>query len=227
MTGIWLLSYLALWALTVMLLVIVLVLARQIGLLHTRIPPVGARMGNPGPAVGETVPQASGVAIDGRRVSIGGKRPRQTLLVFVTPTCESCHHLAPSLRSIARSERSRLETILVCPRGEAAEAERFVRQLKLESLPLILSSELAELYRVATTPYALLVDEAGVLSAKGLVNHIEHLESLLTALDMGHPSEESRQMAGESGRGPVATLDTTPGRASRPRAKGRAGNGEQ
>ena len=47
------------------------------------------------------------------------------------------------------------------------------------------SAELGVAYGVSKLPYAALVDGAGVLRARGLVNTREHLESLLEAMDLG------------------------------------------
>jgi hypothetical protein len=51
-TGIWLISYVALWLLVTLLLLAVFTLARQVGILHTRLGPVGARMVNAGLEIG-------------------------------------------------------------------------------------------------------------------------------------------------------------------------------
>jgi methylamine dehydrogenase accessory protein MauD len=40
-------------------------------------------------------------------------------------------------------------------------------------------------YRVGKLPYAVLIDETGVVRAKGLINTREHLESLIQAKEMG------------------------------------------
>jgi methylamine dehydrogenase accessory protein MauD len=43
-------------------------------------------------------------------------------------------------------------------------------------------------YQVGKLPYAVLIDEAGIVRAKGLVNSREHLESLLVAKETGYAS---------------------------------------
>ena len=49
----------------------------------------------------------------------------------------------------------------------------------------MLSAELGMQYRVSKLPYALLLDEAGRVRAKGLVNSREQLESLFAARELG------------------------------------------
>ncbi len=55
----------------------------------------------------------------------------------------------------------------------------------LGEFPYILSQELGMTYRVGKLPYAVLIDETGVIRAKGLINTREHLESLIQAKEMG------------------------------------------
>jgi hypothetical protein len=45
-----------------------------------------------------------------------------------------------------------------------------------------------EAFGIGKLPYAVLIDHEGILCSKGLVNSREHLESLLTAKEIGHAS---------------------------------------
>lgn len=191
MTGTWLISYLALWLVVMLLLFALFVLARQIGLLHRRIGPLGARMTNAGPAVGERVPALHAVDLQGRPVELGYTRGKQTLVVFVSATCTSCTELAPAIRSIWKSERATHDVVLVSLGGDETTNRAFVARHKLSDIPYVVSSDLGLAYQVLTTPYGLLIDQQGILRAKGIVNHLEHLESLLNAAQLGHPSVES------------------------------------
>jgi methylamine dehydrogenase accessory protein MauD len=49
----------------------------------------------------------------------------------------------------------------------------------------VLSTSLGVTYQVSKLPYAVLLDERGIVRAKGLVNSREQLESLFTAKDLG------------------------------------------
>jgi methylamine dehydrogenase accessory protein MauD len=49
----------------------------------------------------------------------------------------------------------------------------------------VLSEQLGRSFGVAKLPYAVLIDESGKLSATGLVNTREHLESLFIAKERG------------------------------------------
>lgn len=61
----------------------------------------------------------------------------------------------------------------------------FYRQAGLERFPYLLSTELGMKFQISKLPYAVLIDESGVIRAKGLINSREQLESLFTAKELG------------------------------------------
>lgn len=191
MSSLFVVSHIAQWAVIVFTLVSVWAIVRQIGLLHRRIAPVGARMSGVGLEVGEPAPRFEATDIHGRPVQ-GPARDRLTLLVFVSPGCPACGELMPAVRSIVRSERQHLDVVLIdVAATQAAEAREYVNQHRLEHLPYVAAGAIGELYKVATPPYAILIGTDTRVVAKGLVNHLEHLDSLLAAERLGHPSLES------------------------------------
>ena len=64
----------------------------------------------------------------------------------------------------------------------------------------MLSAELGMAFRVGKLPYAVLLDEAGRVRAKGLVNSREQLESLFTAKEMNVASVQEF-VTGQAGAG--------------------------
>ena len=179
-------SNLVLWAVVVALIMVVLALARQIGVLHQRIAPVGALMLTGGLQVGEPAPEVDVVAIDGRSRRIAGVRPdgKSTLLLFVSPSCPVCKSLLPAVKSSAHAERAWLDAILASD-GDTGEQQQFVDHYGLRELTYVISAPLGMAYRVNRLPYAALIDEQGILRARGLVNSREHLESLFEAKRLG------------------------------------------
>jgi methylamine dehydrogenase accessory protein MauD len=179
-------SNVILWLVVLALLIVVLALTRQIGVLHERIAPAGALMISRGLAVGEAVPTLEVVDLAGRRLQIGAQRPDglSTLILFVSPTCPVCESLLPALKSSRRDERSWLQ-ILLASDGETAAHREFVRSHGLDDFPYVVSAPLGMTYQVSRLPFAALVDSAGMLRARGLVNSREHLESLFEAKRLG------------------------------------------
>jgi methylamine dehydrogenase accessory protein MauD len=189
MTGILLVSNVLLWIAVIGLCLLVLVLARQVGVLHERLAPAGALMTDRGVAVGEPAPVLQVTDRAGRMLTLGGRSPsaRGMLLLFVSPNCPICKKLLPFARDFARSERRGLDLVLVGD-GDARDQDRMIRDYRLEGFPYLASPEIGMTYQVGKLPYAVLIGADGTVRAKGLVNSREHLESLMTADEMGFAS---------------------------------------
>jgi methylamine dehydrogenase accessory protein MauD len=179
-------SNVLLWVLAVALAAVVLALVRQIGVLHERIGPAGALLLKRGLQVGQPVPSMSLTDLSGRSVTIGAPSDsgRSTLLVFLSPTCPVCKLLLPVVKSSRTSESAWLELILASD-GVADEHRRFIAANKLEEIPYVLSAELGMSFQVERLPFAAVIDEGGILRARGLINSREHLESLFEAKRLG------------------------------------------
>jgi methylamine dehydrogenase accessory protein MauD len=214
MMGLLMASYIALWILVALLTVALASLAKQIGLLHRRIAPVGARIMNVGPSIGDTITPFIGTDIHGSSVSIPSPDGRTTAVVFVSSTCAACDELAPALRSIAEHEKANLKIVLASFNGDEATNRAYATKHDLGHLDFIFSPDLARTFSILTAPYALLVDRMGVLRTKGLVNSREHIESLLNTVDGGYESIQAFQFAQErtkmiSDKGDIGTRIVT------------------
>lgn len=184
----------ALFAIVMLLSLVVLVLtfavialARQIGILHTRLAPAGALMTTTtGPKVGEAVKPIAVPDIKGEQIVVGKTVKMPQLVLFVSPTCPICKELVPAAKSMARSEK--LSLVFASDGGEVAKHEDYIKQMGLEEYPYVVSLELGLRFEVQKLPYAVLIDESGVLRSKGLVNSREHLESLVNAMQSGYES---------------------------------------
>ena len=202
MTQALLVSNAILWLCVVVLGLVVVALVRQVGLLHERIAPVGALVQAQGPVVGEPAPVVEALDLSGRRVTVGGPGQR-TLLFFLSPTCPVCDKLLPTLHRVVRAEGARTRLVLASDGGDAESHRLFVREKALIDHPYLLSTEVGMAYQVAKLPTAVLIDEQGIVRARGLVNSREHLESLFRADELGVASIQdhlSRERdAGESG----------------------------
>jgi methylamine dehydrogenase accessory protein MauD len=173
--------------LVVLVLVIaVFALARQVGILHTRLAPAGALMTNDGPAVGQPAPKLAMQDIAGTSVTIGGPLPRPQLILFTSPSCPVCKQLVPVARGMANDEK--LSLVFASDGGEIERHETYRKDMKLEGYPYVVSLELGLKFEVGKLPYAVLIDETGVLRSKGLVNSREHLESLVESMLTGYES---------------------------------------
>lgn len=136
-------------------------------------------------------PDISAIDVRGQTVTLGVERNRETLLVFMSPNCSACKGLMPAIRSLRRSERKHLEIVLISVSGTEADAHAYLETHRLDGIPIVMSKSLAEAYHVSMPPYVVVVGADQLVKAKGLANHFEHLESLLNAARIGHPTVES------------------------------------
>ena len=179
-------SNVVLWIVVLALLAVVLALTRQVGVLHERIAPAGALMINRGLTVGEPAPVIDVVDLNGLELKVGAGRSdgMSTLILFLSPTCPVCESLLPVLQSSRRHERSWLQIVLASD-GDPAVHREFARSRGLLDFPYVVSAPLGMTYQVSRLPFAALLDPAGRLRARGLVNSREHLESLFEAQRLG------------------------------------------
>jgi len=179
-------SYVLLWALVIALSLVVFALARQIGVLHDRIAPTGALMLAKGLSVGQAAPIVTVSDLDGgtRQIGAASAEGRNTLVMFVSPTCPLCKVLLPVLKASQRSEHAWLQIVLASDGEERAQAD-FRKRQGLQSFPYVLSPALGISYQINRLPYAVLLDERGIVLARGLINSREHLESLFEAKRLG------------------------------------------
>lgn len=150
MTGwVWITSYVLLWIAVVVLGFAVVVLLRQIGVLHARIRPTGVHHAGEGPPRDAPAPATGWFDWEAAPL---------TLVAFTSPTCAICASLVPSLRRLARDEDGlRLELVEHAP--DTAGVFRA--------------------WRISSTPYVVAVDARGIVRGGGVANTLEQVEVLV------------------------------------------------
>jgi methylamine dehydrogenase accessory protein MauD len=159
-----------------------LALARQVGVLHVRLAPAGPLLSSKGPVVGEPAPVLDAVTLDGAPLAIGKPGVRSQLLLFVSPHCPLCKELIPVAKNFAKTEK--LDIVFVGD-DEAGEQRAMVARLGMDGLAFVNSSIVGRAFHVDRLPHAALIGADGTLISKALVNSREHLESMITAHEIG------------------------------------------
>ena len=184
-------SNVILWLVVVVLALLVFALTRQVGILYERVAPAGALQPSNGPKVGELSKPMEITALDGSRVVVGGEAADglASFVLFISPTCPVCKSLVPTAQSLVKSESQRMRLVFASD-GAETEADLqqhrdYVKSLKIENYPYLISQALGMSYQVSKLPFALLIAADGTLKSKGLVNTREHMESLIEAMDSG------------------------------------------
>ena len=153
MSAWWATAFVVQWVLLVVLAVVVVALARQVGTLHLRLGPRGAlEIDTEGPQVGEASDPISARAADGSTIRVGGPGSGR-LVLFSSPTCPVCSEVAPGVPVAATM---------------AGLMPQIVHDVEAE-----------EALSVPGTPYVVVLDERGVVRAKGTVNNLEQVEGLV------------------------------------------------
>lgn len=153
MSGWWVAAFAVQWVLVVVLCVVVVALARQVGVLHLRLGPLGAlEVDDEGPVLGEPTQSVTASGLDGHPTVLGGPGPGR-LVVFVSPTCPLCEQVLPSVAAAA-SLSGLVAQVVSDPSAEQA-------------------------WGVPGVPFVVILNEAGVVRAKGTVNNLEQLEGLV------------------------------------------------
>lgn len=180
-------SNILLWLAFLGVTVVLLGLMRQVGLLHERSSPMGAMITDHGPDIGDTAPEFDVPDYFGRNLHMGGANAegKQTLIMFTAPTCPVCDKLFPIIKSIAKAEK--INVVMVSD-GAPDEHKRFLDKHELGQIRYVVSAEIGMAFQVGKIPYGVLIDQNGVIKAKGLTNTREHLESLLEADKSGFAS---------------------------------------
>jgi methylamine dehydrogenase accessory protein MauD len=172
------------WIVILGLGIALLALARQVGVLHVRVAPAGALLTGKGPVVGEAAPVLDALTMEGASVTIGKTLAKGSmqLLLFVSPSCPLCKDLIPIAKNFAKREK--LDIVFVGD-DEVEEQRAMIVRLELQGLPFINGPIVGRTFHVDRLPHAVLIGDDGTVLSKGLVNSREHLESLVTAHEMG------------------------------------------
>lgn len=205
MSGVWVASYVVLWAAVAVLLVMVLALVRQIGVLHERLDAGGVGAGvepaaaaaeaaaeAPAAAGAEGPPLGSSAPMPGR---IGYERAPMTLVAFTSSTCELSQVLVPALRVVDKQYAD-------------------VRVLELPLGPRTLGA--FEAFNVSHTPYVVAVGQDGRVRARGRARNLHQLEAFVArALTLATRGAAPARPESEPVVEPVVVLDAA---ASEPTA---------
>jgi methylamine dehydrogenase accessory protein MauD len=186
-------SYAVLWGVVIIQVVLILALARLVGQIMSRhLPMSGARVIDPGPEIGTTVASWEGADLAGRSLSLRFPRSRDLFLLYLAPHCTVCARLLPSARRFFNEIASAADSIWVMTQGVTPEAlKAYAQKNGLEGRPGISEDALPGSWRVGGAPFGLWIGADGKVKAKGMVDRREHLESLMLAAELGHPSIES------------------------------------
>ena len=178
MSGLLLVSYVALWVLVAVMAVLLLLLYRHFGMMSLGTLEGVQRDGLP---VGSIAPSISGITADGVDRGWEPKTGRYQLLLFAAPDCEPCATVMPEVNRLARTREAGIDVAAIVP-GPKSEAVRMVNRYAppFETLAEDGSGAFGR-FRVRVTPFGFVIGPDGRVLAKGLCGDIGRLGNLLHA----------------------------------------------
>jgi methylamine dehydrogenase accessory protein MauD len=170
----WKLVIVVLVVAVVVLAVVLLGVMRQVGAIALRLDPLRLGEVEGGPEIGSSLVGDTSVNVAGGD-DAGFSVARPTVVMFVSPTCRVCQPLIPGLATV-QAHYPELDLFAAVLGDESPAKERYARQLgEIGRTDL---DGLAAQWDIQGTPYAVGLSDQGVFLAKGVVNTLDHLESL-------------------------------------------------
>jgi methylamine dehydrogenase accessory protein MauD len=206
-----LIAHLALWALVLFLGFLLLGALRAVALLRWRVAQLEAttpsRVGRSGLRPGTKAPEFTLPSIAGAteagEVRLHNYAGRKLLLVFMQPGCGPCHAIAPELNRLHDAAEV---DVLVIQNGDIESVRRWVAQHR-PRFPVAMQERfsLSKRYEIFATPFAFLIDEAGVIAARGIVSTKQYLGFVLTRAGDDGKDDDHEAEAFQESRGLPAT----------------------
>jgi hypothetical protein len=131
----------------------------------------------------------TGVDLGGGPITVSLEHGRgNTLLAFLSSGCLSCEAFWNEFNGEFDLPTPDTRTVIVT-KGPGSESPAKVRDLAPSRLPLLMSDETWDTFRVPMTPYFLLVDGEGLVIGEGAASSWRHLLGLLrqSAADAANP----------------------------------------
>lgn len=175
MSGILLASYVALWILVALLLVLVLLLYRQYGrsLMETR-----ERIGLAGLSLNEKVPVLTLETTDGQPTTIDWQTSSQaTAALFALPGCPVCDHLwhEESITELADQWRN-VDFLWIDGPSDHLDGRGTLRGWRFLRSPDRAAHRVVEM---PASPYVYIIGNNARVLAKGLINHSGQVSSMI------------------------------------------------
>lgn len=188
MTGLWLASYVVLWGLVGIVCLLLIGILRQLGLIYRQIEPRSPQgqeddsvptLEHDGPSIGSPLVDLEADTINGFGTLTTRRDLGTTLLVFMSPMCETCQHLVEPLNALAEDVAHSLRLAVIIRADEHA-CRAFLSVFPLR-MPVVCDREnsITMGLNVHRTPFGLLYDEHGILARKGVCEGQEDLQALL------------------------------------------------
>lgn len=133
-------------------------------------------MGLPG---GTVAPDFTLPDLAGRPTALKNFAGKQVLLAFSATTCPACQKTYLHLKAFSEARRD--IQVLMISRGTAEENQRMVTEQGFTFPVLVWDDAVAQQYKAPGTPFFVVVDGQGVITANGFANTQAELDRLVAS----------------------------------------------
>ena len=170
------------------LAVVVLSLARQVGILHERLSPAGMQRSRNEIQPGEAVPTEGLTALSGVPAELTGQR---SALLFMSAECPICKSVLPAFEDA--TAESGFQPYWVAdgmpgPSGESPDYAHYAAEQRLDEDRLLISQELALTLGIRQIPALVLLDAERKLLAREVLNGPRQVASVFAAQALAQPA---------------------------------------
>lgn len=103
-----------------------------------------------------------------------------TLLLFLSPSCVVCRRITSSFSGVLSQLQSpNLQVVLVTPSPADENGRSYLVNLARLGLPVVASNDVVNRMAIQVYPYAFVLNEEGMVRAKGVIDEIDQLVSLV------------------------------------------------
>lgn len=193
MPTLWAMSIIILWAIVLVEMCLLLLLLHALGELRTQgfgsshqKQTSASDLG--GLEIGEIAPLFVALNQHGQEIKLADFRGMYCILAFVSAGCKSCDGTAGALQSLHHENPDTSVLFVGTPLAQRNIEYSARHQLRFPLLTPT-SDQIQKLYRVRSVPFVFVLDNLGVIRAKGVVSEVEHARSLLhlASAQANHP----------------------------------------
>jgi peroxiredoxin len=137
-----------------------------------------SHIGRTGLRLGKKAPDFILQSTAGGEAALHDFAGRKVLLLFVQPGCSPCQAIVPELNRLQGAGNLQ---VLAVHNGDVEAARQWTSKVEARFPVLVQQNrEVSRRYEVFATPFAFVLNEKGVITAKGIVNHSKHIGFLLS-----------------------------------------------
>lgn len=162
------------WLVLLMNLILTFAVIRKVNIMSE----VSDENGNPMPKIetlklGQMAPPFKAEVLDGAIITLSDYVNRPFVLLFVTPSCEPCRKIVPTLETLSIKARQSNISLLLVVLANEAETRSFAKEFNL-NLPVLIAqpeeNTFMSDYMVGGTPFYCLVNEKSQVGATGFLD---------------------------------------------------------